>query len=180
MSISITTVGGSFDRNEYGRWMSGCPECGSEIRLKNLTNRKVGGSETCENCRDWITDPLPPFNLTGPVDDPPSVVDEMGACGCGSPYLVDQSMFTYLKGVKTYRDEVGSVPFGTFDYVTKSPKSPYFPYGLEESHAYLLAYVADMLGWTEHGMSVGGAWLTDDGEEALAVLQARQESEMES
>lgn len=36
----------------------------------------------------------------------------------------------------------------------------------------LLAYVLDSYGFTEHGSSVGGCWLTKDGERLLTVLDA--------
>lgn len=36
---------------------------------------------------------------------------------------------------------------------------------------YLAAYVIDHCGLIEHGTSIGGSWLTDDGKEALRFLR---------
>lgn len=79
---------------------------------------------------------------------------ELGGCGCGQPERVDAMMLAYLES----RAGEGF------------PKPD--PAGVSEDAALLLAYLADMLDWTEHGGSVGGAWLTDEGERALAHLRS--------
>jgi hypothetical protein len=38
----------------------------------------------------------------------------------------------------------------------------------------LLAYIADRARWTEHGTSIRGAWLTDNGKRVLRLLDAAQ------
>lgn len=78
----------------------------------------------------------------------------LGWCGCGNPEDIDLAMLAYLDS-------------GTPDILA-------LPEGLAEL---MLAYIADDLGWTEHGGSVYGAWLTDDGREALTNLKANTTTE---
>lgn len=70
-------------------------------------------------------------------------------CGCGNPGAVWQVIL----------DELARCEGGT------GKKWP------ETGHEYLAAYVVDYAGMTEHGGSVGGAWLTPEGEEALKFLR---------
>ena len=86
-------------------------------------------------------------------DRVPSVITQIGGCGCGEPDRVDKMMLAYLAS----READGW------------PKPA--PAGVSEDAALLLSYLADMAQWTEHGGSVGGAWLTDEGLEALANLR---------
>ncbi len=72
---------------------------------------------------------------------------ELGWCGCGTGDRVDEMMLAYL-----------------------GQSGPVLHFG--DDAGMLVAYMADALGWTEHGGSIGGAWLTEDGEQALANLRA--------
>lgn len=80
----------------------------------------------------------------------PSVTAELGWCGCGDPDAIDALMLTYL---------------------SEQPGWEHAPTQGNDVRL-LLAYIADDLAWTEHGSSVFGAWLTDDGKQALSNLQA--------
>jgi hypothetical protein len=83
-----------------------------------------------------------------------SVNAELGWCGCGSHEDVDAWMLAYL------RSRAGD----------EWPKPQ--PEGVSEDAAGLLAYMADDLGWTEHGGSIYGAWLTDEGRLVIQRMEA--------
>ena len=87
----------------------------------------------------------------------PSVAQDLEWCGCGEPEAVDRMMLAYLESRA----------------VEDWPKPA--PAGVSKDAALLLAYLADDLGWTEHGPSIGGAWLTDDGRDALLNLRLLME-----
>lgn len=125
-----------------GQWIETCG-CGRETHLHNaaFVVTVPDGAKPCDAAHPH--DP----------DERPWVVMELGGCACGEPERVDDMMLAYLAS----REPEGW------------PKPA--PVGVSEDAALLLAYLADMLGWTEHGGSVGGAWLTEDGAAALANLR---------
>lgn len=132
--------------NEKRGWFTGCPHCGAALYVRNAAVVREGA--TCDNCRGWEAD-----DDIGDVNEA-LVSTELGWCGCGSPEEVDRMMLAYLEA----RAEE--------DWPKPHPE------GVSEDAEQLLSYIADALGWTEHGGSVGGAWLTDDGKTARANLAA--------
>jgi hypothetical protein len=75
------------------------------------------------------------------------VASELGWCGCGPQEHLDRLMYAYL-------DQDGPV------------------LRAEGDAGMLLAFIADDLGWTEHGGNIGGSWLTNAGAQARANLGA--------
>ena len=69
-------------------------------------------------------------------------------CGCGSPILCWDALFTLLQDETFYHID-DDKPFELFFH-----------------------YVVDHLKFTDHGTSIGGAWITPKGKEVLAWLQA--------
>lgn len=96
------------------------------------------------------------------------VCSELGWCGCGGPEDIDQAMLAYLRtlthpaGFSTDRSAIARA------VTDDEPEDGSDGATLR----LLLAYMADDLGWSEHGGSVYGAWLTDDGKQALDNLVA--------
>lgn len=85
----------------------------------------------------------------------------MGWCACGMPEKAVEALVQYLKAVEWAwedRMERGS------DVAEKAgiPNDGLF---------YLVAYIADERGLTEHGGSVGGAWLTDKGRDFIKLAE---------
>lgn len=74
------------------------------------------------------------------------MVDVLGFCACGSPWII-------LNGLEKYLDVVEKREYR------------------EDENFLLYAYVADRAKLTDHGGSVYGAWLTDKGEEILNLLR---------
>ena len=77
------------------------------------------------------------------------VMELFGFCGCGAPWEI----VSYLK---KYLDE-------NKDWDNRGQLNVDVAY-------WLMAYLCDLHGLTEHGSSVGGAWLTDLGKEWLNRL----------
>jgi hypothetical protein len=81
--------------------------------------------------------------------------DLFGFCPCGAPWKVA----TYIR-----------------EYLTEISKDLNKRVNLKQDAAYWMAgYLCDAHGLTEHGGSVGGAWLTDLGKEWLEKLKSYEE-----
>lgn len=93
---------------------------------------------------------------------------ELGWCACGTPEEVDRLMLQYLQAVEQRHDPAKRPQ--TFNEIAGRT--------LSNDTVTLLAYVADSLDWTEHGTSIGGAWLTEAGNEALTNLSLATRQEM--
>lgn len=125
-------------------WFMGCGSCGGNRWVRNA---EIHFDKECEQCHgDGTIDDGRPYVLDS------LVTTELGWCGCGDPEAVDKVMLAYLR--------------------SRAAEDWPDPEGVSDDAVLLLAYIADALRWTEHGSSVGGAWLTDDGRKALANLEA--------
>ena len=164
-------------------YIYGCGQCGRDMYLKadldiesrapDPETRYVVPSwpdpapEPCERCAAVITQGNRMASPEITLQSASSIVDLaedgdlitecvpllMGWCACGNPETVTALAFQYLTEVDA-------------DVRVKDS-------GLPEETWLLLAYMCDGLEWTEHGGSVGGAWLTDVGKEALRKYAAR-------
>ena len=87
--------------------------------------------------------------------------DELKFCGCGLP----EEVRAWLLGIMTALAKRGG---GTWtehsEMVATIGADP-------DMIFYFVMYVLDAMGLTEHGGSVGGAWLTDKGRQLLVELQ---------
>lgn len=97
--------------------------------------------------------------------DPATVVwyqepDYAGFCGCGNPEIIDQALIAYL----------GCINHDVDHWDDRPPLDEQYARCGGEVAWHFCAYMADALGWTEHGGSVLGAWPTDTGVIALANL----------
>lgn len=145
--------------SEEGRWIETCG-CGVETWVKDYAYVRRGDPMTAETCA--APHPHDP-------DDGPTVPMELGWCGCGNPEDVDRMMLAYLANLHerwTTRKDEGAPHFGYQPTPDLSPDAEL-----------LIQYVADSLGWTEHGGSVGGAWLTDEGHDARRRMIAKADAE---
>lgn len=73
------------------------------------------------------------------------MINIFGFCPCGAPYIFVNQLYEYLKIV-----EAGTLP-----------DDKYIAY----------EYLADRAGLTEHGGSVLGAWLSEDGKRLLKLME---------
>lgn len=87
-------------------------------------------------------------------------------CGCGDPDLAKETVRKFLDA---HRD---------FDNRQKKLQT-YFgvEYVFENALLECLAYTMDAAEFTEHGTSIFGAWLTEDGEDFLYCLEHAKEEE---
>lgn len=136
-------------------WFVGCGSCNGNAWVRNAG---IVRDATCDQCKDYGTDPDSGVYVLDAL-----VSTELGWCACGNPEKVDRMMLTYLEWAEARFDDQSNVTWDTaLDNVSDDAK-------------FLLAYIADDLDWTEHGGSVGGAWLTDDGKQAMANLRATKD-----
>ena len=137
--------------NHYARnWQFGC-SCGCAVLVKNVAWDVQASAEPCEGCARLIADPLAGCDLFGETE-PPGVRMELGWCGCGNPDLTDELALAFLERVESR-------------WAGDKPKA------MDHDLAHTWSHICDDLGWTDHGSSVDGAWLTDDGKIALANLR---------
>jgi hypothetical protein len=91
-------------------------------------------------------------------------------CGCGNPDVAKAEIRKYLRYLETIHEDDG----GEISETTQKE------YGIK--HIYdnplllCLAYAMDAARFTEHGTSIGGAWLTREGEMFLFLLEKEVEN----
>jgi len=84
----------------------------------------------------------------------------LGWCGCGDPDSVLDLVRRYLETTAWAWEDWGA------RHQERNAHAQ-----MDQDAWMLLEYVCDAAGWTEHGGSVGGAWLTEEGRHALSILQ---------
>lgn len=118
-------------------------------------------------------------------------------CGCGDSVCVWQTIFNYLEAVRNYHEKPAppDAPANWPDPFKDTPKNHKFEVfdtkfieqmlnppakrpdqvmpKMDGGHAYLLAYLLDHFGLTEHGSLIDCCWLTAEGEKTLAFLKDR-------
>ena len=99
--------------------------------------------------------------------------EKLGLCGCGSPEDTYEIIRRYLHIRKDKYDSNLSYDEVCDRYMSdlRIDYSDELQYGMLQ----FLTYVLDSHGFTEHGGSVGGCWLTERGEMLLTVLDAWHE-----
>jgi hypothetical protein len=151
-------------------WLLTCGLCGRDLVLtRSLTLESrapavpLEGMPTpretpCEHCERTLTTGI----LDSDVDGVPVVAEAvcrlMGWCHCGRPEDVTRLVVAYLRMVERLLWAARSKP----DYSAVGGEAAWW----------LLAYLCDGLAWTEHGGSVEGAWLTEDGRLAMQRMEA--------
>lgn len=115
-------------------------------------------------------------------DDP----DEggLGFCACGNPEALVDVIRDYLRLLRDKWDskwfadgDIKAFVEGMGDRAHWSRFEAWFlqrreHYDLDNDDLFMLvAYIADRLGFTEHGLSIFGAWLTDEGKDEIAERQ---------
>lgn len=140
----------------------GCGANGSAYLESRVTPTLDRVSDcSCATCQEWVRTGGKSWLGGGRTDLVPAL---LGFCGCVAPDEIDAQFLAYLDGLAGWWDEVRASDDGSLKLRLDLPPRP--------DYDLLTAYLCDALGWTEHGGSVGGAWLTDAGEQALANLRA--------
>jgi hypothetical protein len=141
-----------------GRWIFTCG-CGNEIRLKDAGFIASAGG--CPHC--WVDG----YVVDGCGVSDGLVASELGWCGCGQPEDIDDAMIELLQSALDQEAEDGHPG------IRLPEKIP-----MDRAAWMLLSYIADEFGWTEHGGSIFGAWITDRGRTALSNLRLYQEPQV--
>lgn len=95
----------------------------------------------------------------------------LGLCGCGCPDASRRDIRNYLRIVNLKRKD-----FSTFDdyykiYIARMKEYFNVESVYDNSLLQFMAYILDNKGFTEHGSSIGGAWITEKGKQYLSVLE---------
>lgn len=91
-----------------------------------------------------------------------TVFDDIGICGCGDPDSVLDMLEEYLEKKSDYMSFKDQIAFA------------------EKYHEELMLfmmYIMDNKGFTDHGSSVYGSWLTDKGKHFLELLKKEKNNE---
>lgn len=146
--------------SEIARYVVECEPCG----YMHLDSEYIKGCD-----EDWYNE-----SLIQPLMDY-YMYEKLNLCGCGSPDDTYEVIRRYLHIRKDWYSKDIS-----YEEVIERYKTDLFidtdndiHYGILQ----FLMYVLDENGFTEHGSSVGGCWLTKNGERLLAVLDAWRECE---
>lgn len=90
--------------------------------------------------------------------------EKLNWCGCGYPDEAKSVIRDYLEVVNKKFDNDA-------DFYDKFGVK----YVYDDKLLLCLAYTIDAAGFTEHGTSIGGAWLTDEGKMLLWLLQQNKD-----
>lgn len=104
--------------------------------------------------------------------------EKLNWCGCGAPYIAKRVIRDFLNTLNViYMDESN-------DWKLKSKKLDEMMkerFGVESIYDNELlicfAYAMDAAEFTEHGSSIGGAWISDEGRMFLWLLERDEELE---
>ena len=129
-----------------------------------IKNEVVRGCRT-EPYEESLIEPLLDFYM----------YEKMDLCGCGIPEDTYEAIRRYLRIRKSCFEENLSWE----DITERYRANLHIDYDDSMNHGILqfLAYILDSYGFTEHGSSVGGCWLTEEGERLLTVLDAWRDLE---
>ena len=131
--------------------------------------------DVAEYIRKNYEDKCPGYSLTPGACDEDELVqccsdffyyEVLGWCGCGTPEKAKRCVRDYLYALSILPEKRERLKqrFGT-EYI------------YDNELLLCLAYMLDAHGLTEHGGSIGGAWLTRTGEVCLACFQLDKELE---
>ena len=147
------------------------------MRLSEIAEYIVENNPKCcmaynntvdKGCRDgwyeeYLIEPLMDYYM----------FEELGLCGCGVPEETYEAIRLYLQIRKDwYEDKIEYVEVNR-RYLTDLHIDDADE--LQSGILQFMMYVLDDRGFTDHGGSIGGCWLTDAGERLLTVLNAWHE-----
>lgn len=102
-------------------------------------------------------------------------------CGCGCPDAAKKVVRDFLRIIDViYKDETSDWKF-TYESKKKLMKERFNVESVYDNELFLcLAYTMDAAGFTEHGSSIGSAWLSEEGKMFLYLLEQNKELDDES
>ena len=131
----------------------------------------VYNCEVIHGCREsWYEE-----SLINPLVDY-YMFDVLHLCGCGNPEDTYEAIRKYLH-IRKFYYENKEFTWENIKEEYKTQLSIDVDNDVEYGILQFMMYVLDRSGFTEHGSSVGGCWLTEDGERLLTVLDAWHEKE---
>lgn len=101
--------------------------------------------------------------------------ERLGWCGCGDPEAVMREICKYFS-ILDWRDSIRHYEREMYNKLCKKFREAFGVESIYDNPLLMaLAYAMDAAGFTDHGTSIGGAWLTDEGKMFLYVLRNNKE-----
>ena len=123
-----------------------------------------------QGCReDWYEE-----SLIEPLMDY-YMYEELNLCGCGSPKYTYETIRRYLHIREDYYTD--KIEYKDVLERYKTDLHIEDNDSLQTGLLQFMMYILDHNGFTEHGISIGGCWLTDKGRRLLTILDAWHDSE---
>lgn len=101
--------------------------------------------------------------------------EKLNWCGCGAPEDVKREILKYFSILEWWRDSDAHKDRSYHEKCKRYREAFGVDNVYENPLLLALAYSMDAAGFTEHGSSIGGAWLTTEGEMFLFVLRNNDE-----
>lgn len=98
--------------------------------------------------------------------------EKLGWCGCGAPKIAKRCVRDFLEIVRLHHDDEEKDYQKSYEHHQQRIMDRFGASSIYDNELFLcLAYALDAAGFTEHGSSIGGAWLTEEGQMFLKVLR---------
>ena len=127
-----------------------------------ITNRKEVDALIKKFWPEALVIPNP--EAYGDLDRQSVLLSIVGFCGCGGPGLTASWLRDLLRLHDTASTDLSGTGTARDTFWKEATGKSFGPV------YYLIHYWLDDRGWTEHGGSVGGGWLTEKGRAVIAVL----------
>lgn len=101
-------------------------------------------------------------------------LEKLDWCGCGDPSIAKHCIRDYLKIIKMSNDIRD--PSDAYEVKEALMADRFGCKTIYDNELLLcLAYALDAAGFTDHGSSIGGAWITKEGEMFLNILTSKKD-----
>lgn len=142
--------------------------------LKDIAFRTIYTYEIYDDISWYSTNGEPEINLEYNdlfIRTKNAFATDIGICGCGAPFETWVKIHHYLKVVSLLSMKTEYAAWNT-----EIDKFYKIDYGL----AQFMAYILDDKGYTDHGTSIIGAFITPKGEDLLTLLDTYMTKDIES
>lgn len=123
-----------------------------------------GKGTTNDKAKELVREMNKKKKLTVEIENGFKKLYGLGFCGCGNPDTAYEALRDTLACF-----DAGDISDG--DWKARCERVDAWFKERGEGYSYLLLYFIDAAGLLEHGGSVGGSWLTEEGKNVLAVLR---------
>lgn len=137
--------------------------------LFRIAKKFIADEDTCMNTnyKNKIVEECNKEDLL--LDIKIEMQNQLGICGCGCPEIVLEGFYDILSKIKEMTDSIITV-----DHLINKYNKIYDElrrWALEDWTHLQVLYDLDNVGYTDHGSSIFGAWITDEGRDFLIIFE---------